>query len=316
VKTGELEPASPETLDFEAVLRRAPLLDVIEAMRGASVGAIEAPPRTHLSIRVQGEPDATLLVMPGWRPGDRIGIKIANVFPGNGERGMPSVNAHYVVFSGLTGRLEATLDGRALTLLRTAATSALAADLLAPRNARRLLLVGTGDLAPFMARAHGLVRSLSISVWGRDYTKACALASKLAQVGLDVEPTRNLEAAVRQADIITCATLSSEPLVRGDWLKPGAHLDLVGGFRPDMRETDDEAIRRSLVVVDTINAVNESGDLSDPVRAGILNPDRVLTLRQLLEGAGPTGGHQNTLFKSVGSAQADLIAAEVALQRR
>lgn len=306
--------SAPTFLDYAEVVRCAPLPLVITAMRKAFQN-VEAPPRTSWQIPLNGARPASLLVMPSWRPGERIGVKVVNVFPDNGALGLPAVNAQYLVFSGHTGQFEAALDGRALTALRTSALSAVAADLLSPPDARRLLLVGTGELAPFLGRAHAIVRPVSIKVWGRNPEKAKSVAEALAGEGIDATPASDLESEARRADIISCATLSQQALILGDWLKPGAHLDLVGGFRPDMREVDDEAVRRSTVVIDTLAALDESGDMCEPIREGILDVGRIRTLAQVLNGANSFSNFPNTIFKSVGTAECDLAAAELALHR-
>lgn len=258
-------------------------------------------------------PADTLLLMPAWNEA-LIATKLVTVIPSAPH----TVQATVVVLDRPTGEVRALMDGEALTLRRTAATSALAARHLARADARTLLVVGTGRLAGWMARAHvalrpGLERVL---VWGRRPEAAQALAREL-QPQLVVETARSLEAAVAQADIVCCATTSPEPLVRGDWLRPGTHLDLVGGFRRDMREVDDEAVRRARVVVDTYaGALAEAGDLTQPLARGVIDRAHVRAeLAELLRepARGRTGVADITLFKSVGTALEDLAAAACVL---
>jgi ornithine cyclodeaminase len=181
-------------------------------------------------------------------------------------------------------------------------------------------MVGTGALAPHLVAAHALVRPIrEVRVWGRDPAKARALAERLSSPQRQALAVADLESAVRQADIVSCATLSREPLVRGDWLRAGTHVDLVGGFTPEMREADDEAVRRARVFVDTREgALAEAGDLVQPIRSGILRePEVAGELAELARGRVPgrSGPQEITLFKSVGTALEDLAAARYALER-
>ena len=293
---------------------------LVERLRQAFRRDITAPPRHHHSIDSgEGEP-ATLLLMPAWQSGRHIGIKMVTVFPSNSDRGLPAVMGAYLLLDGRTGSPLALIDGPTLTARRTAAASALASTYLSRPDAERLLMVGTGALAPHLIGAHAAVRPIrNVLIWGRTPDKAAKLARRLDRPDFRVAPTTDLEAAVRGAHIISCATLSSTPLVAGDWLQPGQHLDLVGGFRPDMRETDDTAIRRARVFVDTrAGACAEAGDIVQPIEAGILDPaDIAADLFELTRGerAGRRYYDQITLFKSVGTAVEDLAAAELAVER-
>lgn len=251
-----------------------PLLDdrsLVEALRGMFRAGCEVPPRHHHSVAVPGASDGTLLLMPAWQSGRRLGVKIVTVFPGNARQALPAVYGSYVLLDAATGAPLAFLDGTTLTLRRTAAASALAATYLARDDSAVHLVVGTGALAPHLARAHRAMRPIrKTRVWGRDPAKAAALAARLAADGLAAAAVGGLGEAVAAADIVSCATLATEPLVRGEWLRPGTHLDLVGGFRPDMREADDEAVRRARVYIDTETATHEAGDIVQPLASGIL----------------------------------------------
>jgi ornithine cyclodeaminase len=257
--------------------------------------------------------------MPAWRPGAALGVKIVTVFPDNARRALPSVCGTYLLLDAATGVPVAVLDGTALTLRRTAAASALAASYLARGDSAVHLMVGTGTLAPHLIAAHRAVRPIRETlIWGRDPAKAEALAANLAASGTAVVAVPDLAAAVATADVITCATLSAQPLVLGAWLKPGAHLDLVGGYRPDMREADDDAIRRARVFVDTETALHEAGDIVQPLRSGALAPEDIAgDLSCLARGTcdGRRAVDEITLFKSVGTALEDLAAAESAIRR-
>jgi ornithine cyclodeaminase len=293
---------------------------LVESLRQMFRSGCEVPARHHHTVEVPGQPDATLLLMPAWQTGRHVGVKIVSVFPGNAAVSLPAVLGAYVLLDGKTGNPVAVMDGQALTLRRTAAASALAAGYLARPDSERLLVVGTGALAPHLVEAHASVRPIrNVLVWGRDPEKAARLAHRLDRRSMKVAPTTDLAAAVRGAHIITCATLSREPLVKGQWLPLGVHLDLVGGFTPEMRETDDEAMKRGRIFVDTRDgAIKEAGDIVQPLRAGIIaESDIAGDLYELTRGtrAGRRYHDQVTIFKSVGTALEDLAAAQLALER-
>ncbi len=288
---------------------------LIEALAEAFRGAFVAPPRHHHTIAGEGAP-ATLLLMPAWTDAGRggfVGVKTVSVFPDNGRRGLPSVFGTYLLMSGDTGEPLAALDGTRLTLWRTAAASALAASRLARDDTTSMVMVGAGALAPFLIRAHCAVRPIArVALWNHRPEKADRLAATLAGEGLPVGATRDLEAAVRAADILSCATLTTTPLVRGAWLKPGAHLDLVGAFNLAMREADDEALQRARVYIDTPAAKTEGGDVALGLKSGaIRESDLKGDLFALCRGVVPgrTNRDEITLFKSIGAAIEDLAAA-------
>lgn len=294
--------------------------DIVEAIRDMFRSGCEMPTRHHHTVKAPDGPDATLLLMPAWRTGQHIGIKIVTIFPGNGDKGLPAVMGNYLLLDGTTGSPVAMLDGQELTVRRTACASALAADYLARTDCHRLLMVGTGAMAPHLIQAHAAVRPITeVSVWGRSPDKALALAKRLDEGRLSVRHAPDLAAAVAEADVISCATLATEPLVRGAWLAPGQHIDLVGAFTPKMRESDDEAIRRSRVFVDTRDgALAEGGDIMQPIQSGALAPGDIQgDLYQLCRNEVPGRGSNDeiTLFKSTGAALEDLAAAELAHQK-
>lgn len=277
------------------------------------------PVRHHHEVEVPGEADATLLLMPAWQPGAYIGVKMVSVFPGNQTRGLPAIHGSYLLSSGKTGELLAIVDGGELTARRTAAASALAARYLARPDARSMLMVGTGRLSANVIEAHASVRPIrEVAVWGRDPRKAEATARELDLKGVSVSVATDLQTAARKADIISCATLSSEPLICGDWLKPGAHLDLIGAFKPTMRESDDRAVARASLFVDTRDgALKEGGDIVQPLRAGVITEASIRAdLFELARGTHPgrTAPDEITLFKSVGAALEDLAGAVLAFE--
>lgn len=292
---------------------------LIEALETIFRTGCTTPVRHHHNVPVAAERDATLLLMPAWTS-EYLGVKIANVFPGNGARGLPAVMATYLLSSARTGMPLAMVDGGELTARRTAGASALAAKYLAPEQASRLVLVGTGRIAANLAHAHSAVRPIEdIRVWGRNHDNARSLAASLREQGLHATPVKDLAAEVAEADIVSCATLATTAVVKGEWLREGTHLDLVGGFTPGMREADDEAIRRATVFVDTREGANaEAGDIIVPLETGVLTRDDIKAeLSDFAFGrhAGRDDPSQITLFKSVGASLEDLAAAILAYER-
>jgi ornithine cyclodeaminase len=295
-------------------LRFGPLADAIAAMLGAHPVA----PLRH--VHALGDGDA-LLLMPAWSDGGAgaLGVKLVTVMPGNRARSRATVNAIYVLFDRAGGDPLAVIDGEALTLARTAAASLLAARHLARADAANVLVVGTGRLAPYMARAHCHERRVTrLRVWGRNGVGAQTLAQMLRDEGLPAQAVDDLEQAVREADIVSCATTATAPLVHGAWLAPGCHLDLVGGFRRGMREADDAAVGRARVYVDTYaGALAEAADIVEPLERGVIERADVLgELRELVSGEAPgrVAAADITLFKSVGTAIEDLAAARLLLE--
>lgn len=297
--------------------------DLVGALREAFRQEGTAPNRHHHAISGSGE-TATHLLMPAWTPGapgadQYLGTKIVNVFPDNRRHGLPSVLGVYVLQSGETGAPLAIIDGTRLTHWRTAAASALAATFLARADARRLLMVGSGALAPFLVRAHASVRPIEhVTVWNHRVAGAEAMVDALRAEGFAAETALDLEAAVAGADLVSCATLSSVPLIRGDWLRPGVHLDLVGAFTMAMREADDRALRVARVFIDTPGALHDGGDVALAIAGRAIEAGHVVgTLHDLCRGAieGRRSADEVTLFKSVGASIEDLAAAMLVWRR-
>lgn len=293
---------------------------LVDALAQAFRGGITAPDRHHHAIP-RPSADATLLLMPAWTDGEGgfVGVKIVSVYPGNAARGLASVQGSYLLLEGATGTPVAIMDGTRLTLWRTAAASALAARYLARDDCRRMVMVGAGALAPYLIRAHRAERPIEdVAIWGRRPEPAVELANRLTQEGIPARATQDLAGAVGQADLVSCATLAAAPLVRGDWLKPGAHLDLVGAFNMSMREADDRALERAEVYVDTHACLSEGGDVAVAIRAGTFSSERVRgDLAGLMSGrvTGRTDPEAITLFKSVGASLEDLVAATLVWHR-
>ncbi|MBX2854004.1 MAG: ornithine cyclodeaminase family protein [Rhodobacteraceae bacterium] len=317
-------------MDAAAVKAATPwpaLIDALEAMfaaEGTENGCV-FPLRAHHQVPRIDQPEATLLLMPAWSApaaaAGVIGVKLVTVFPGNAAKGMAAIDGAYVVFDGEDGRLRAVLDGGELTARRTAAASGLAARHLSREDSKVLVIVGTGRLAANLAAAHCAVRPIErILVCGRSAEKAArAAAAIVAETGRAAEPAE-ISAAAAQADIISAATLSETPLIRGADLKPGAHVDLVGAFKPTMRESDDEVMRRAAtVVVDTYGGgFSEAGDVVLALESGALTKEKVVAeLAELARGDKriARGAEDITVFKSVGAALEDLAAAMLCLKQ-
>jgi len=311
-----------KTISADEVDRLFSFRKVIDALGAAFAAGVNAPLRHHHTIERPGGADQTLLLMPAWSrevAQGHIGVKIATVTPDNGKISLPAVMASYVLMDGKTGAPQALVDGTRLTLWRTSCASALAARYLAPANPETLLVVGAGELAPFLARAHADVRDYRrIIVWNRTPANAEKVAAGLTAEGFDASATDDLDAAVAKADTITAATLSSQPLIKGALVRPGTHIDLVGAFTPTMRESDDDCIRRASVFVDTyVGATKEGGDIVQPLEAGVMGRDDIRAdLAELTTGqhAGRSSKEEITLFKSTGAALEDLAAAILAYE--
>lgn len=295
---------------------------LVDALRAGFVSGITAPARHHHAV-TRPEADATLLLMPAWTGANEkeasLGVKVVTVYPDNARRGLASVLGTYLLMDGASGQPRAALDGARLTLWRTAAASALAASYLARPDSATLVMAGAGALAPFLIRAHMSQRPIRrVLLWNHRGDKAIALADSLAAEGLPVEHAPDLERAVGEADIVSCATLATDPFVCGDWLKPGTHLDLVGAYNRSMREADDAALRRASIFIDTPAARNEGGDVTLGLATGAIGEaDIRATLADLCAGqhAGRTDPGEITLFKSIGAALEDLVAAMLVWQR-
>lgn len=307
------------TLDADAVRAATPWPELIAAIAAALMeDDVTAPDRHVHPVGLPGGGTGAFLLMPAWADRQMIGVKAVTYFPSNAGTKVPTVNAAYVAFDGRTGQVAAVLDGDELTARRTAAISALAADRLARADARHLLVVGAGALSPNMARAHAAVRPLArVQVWGRRPEAAASVAETLRAEGLPAEASDDLDASISRADIVSCVTGATQPLVRGELLPQGAHLDLVGGFTPDMRESDDEAASRAAIFVDTLAGALLAGDLAQPLAGGVITEASITAdLRALVAGDHPgrTAPAEITLFKSAGFAAADLAAARLALR--
>ncbi|MCY6382786.1 ornithine cyclodeaminase family protein [Hoeflea prorocentri] len=306
-------------LDFPAL---------IDALADAFCGGIEAPVRHHHTITRQQGADSTMLLMPAWNDFTQddvsgngfMGVKIVTVSPDNNAAGLPAVMGIYLLSDGTTGEPLAMIDGQKLTLWRTAAASALAARYLTVPSASRMVMIGAGKLAPYLIRAHATVRPIRhVSIWNRSPANAERVAEELADEPYDITVCEDRAEAIAEADIVSAATISTEPLVEGRWLKPGAHVDLVGAYSPDLRESDDDAVRRATLFVDTFGgALKEGGDLVQPMDAGVIKrTDIVAELSMLCRGdhKGRSNAEEITLFKSTGASLEDFAGGSLIWQR-
>ncbi|MBV1706460.1 MAG: ornithine cyclodeaminase family protein [Hyphomicrobiales bacterium] len=318
-----MAPSQPVFLDAAAIDSCLNFAALRAALSEAFCGAMLSPPRQHYSFK-----DATQLVMPSWSAdvparGSYLGAKIVSVHPGNGAKGLPSVQGLFLLQDGETGTPLAMMDAARLTLWRTAAASALAATYLARPDAETMLMAGAGQLAPFLVRAHCDILPLRrIWLWNRNREAAARLVLALQPV-MNAAPScelcvaDDLAAAAAEADIISCATLSRAPLIRASWLRPGVHLDLVGAFAPGMREVDDETLRAARIFLDTDAACVEGGDVADGLATGAISTKSlagVLADLCLKHTSGRTLANEVTLFKSIGTAIEDLAAAVIVWQ--
>ncbi len=297
--------------DAAATAQALPFAALVPALRRAFQLGAQVPLRHHHAIGTAG----VSLLMPAWREGGRYAVKVVNLFPGNAAHGLPALHAMVLLFSATTGEVLAQIDGGELTARRTAAASALAASYLARDDASRLLVVGAGRVAALLPAAYRAVRAIeNVQVHARRPQAAAALVASLRQQGFNATPCADLNAGLAACDIVSCATLAATPLLHGAALRPGTHVDLIGGFTPGMREADGACLARARVYVDTLEAMAKSGDITLAVAEGAFNPAALQgTLEQLCRGecAGRITTQEITLFKSVGTALEDLAAAEL-----
>lgn len=286
---------------------------------------VHSPLRHHHYIQVPDSQDATLLLMPAWIEGKYLGVKQVNVFPGNSQLGLPGLTSQYTLSCGRTGQQLALMNGNEITSRRTAAASALASSFLSREDSKTLLIIGSGQLARRLVPAHQSVRPIEkVLVWNINEKSAKIFVDELLAKDVNAEFISHdrLQEAVTQADIISCASLSTQPIVKGEWLQPGTHLDLVGSFTPMMREADNRAIQRAACFVDVKkSALAETGELIIPIKEGAISEDHIIAEFSQLCSQAHTGRTQLhnpreaiTLFKSVGDSREDLAAAILAYQ--
>lgn len=294
--------------------------EFIPILKEAFCAGYTVPERHHHEFENGiGKNTSTLLLMPAWSKGQHLGVKMVTVSPYNGEINLPAIQGVYTLMDAKNGLIQTQMDAKTLTVKRTAATSALASTYLSREDASTLLMVGTGALAPELIEAHSAIRPIKkVIIWGRNFEAAQKLKIKIQYLNLDVEAIESLKDGVRQADIISVATLSQEPLIHGEWLHHGQHLDLVGAYKPDMREADDEVMKSASIFIDHEGSLSESGDLAIPLRSNVISRKDVKSdLFELCKGSkqGRLSNEETTLFKSVGHALEDLAGALYILEK-
>ncbi|WP_238366316.1 ornithine cyclodeaminase family protein [Mesobacterium pallidum] len=252
----------------------------------------------------------TLLSRAAWIDGLGVAVKSATIFPGNAEAGKPVVGGVVNLLSDTDGSLEAVIDFHLVTKWKTAGDSLCAALKLAPPKVSRILIVGAGAVAQSLREAYGAgFPEASFAVWNRTGTRAHDLAERYP--GMEVET--DLGEAVASADIVTCATMSTDPVIRGSWLRPDQHIDLIGAYRPDMREADDVALKRARIFVDSYDTtIGHIGELKIPLAGGAITREDVLA--DYYQPAAFTRAPGDiTLFKNGGGAHLDLMTSRYIL---
>ncbi|WP_208948287.1 ornithine cyclodeaminase family protein [Segnochrobactrum spirostomi] len=309
-------------IDADSLTATIPPAELVADLAAGHREGIDVIERLLLTEERGPEAANHLLIWSSWAYGRGVSAKLAAVFPDNERRGRgPTVRTVFVLFDGDDGAPRCVITGDQFTRCRTAADSALASTFLSREESRVLVVVGAGAQAETHVRFHCAVRPSidRILIWNRTRAKAEALAARLADLGRPVAVADDLAAAVAEADIVTSLTATREPLIQGVWLKPGTHLDLVGGFKPDMREADDEAIRRATLFADTRRfTLGDCGDFTQAMARGAMREaDLSADLFDLCTGEAPgrTGDDQITLFKNGGGGHLDLIIGR-ALYRR
>lgn len=302
-------------IDDQFIKKHSDFIELINSIKEAFCRSdVHVPKRHHLTTELHDSGDSdSLLIMPAWN-NDYQGVKIVSVNPLNSEKNIPTIQGVYIHSNKKTGELMAILDGKSLTTFRTAAVSALASSYLSRRNSRSLLMMGTGALAPALIKAHCQVRPIDhVFIWGRNYDKAQILSSSLSINNVEIQAIENIHSKLGEADIISCATLAETPILLGENIVEGQHIDLVGSFKPTMRETDSQVVQKASIYIDTEMAILESGDLHQPISNGVISKDDILgDLFDLCKSDDYKRQNDTeiTLFKSVGYALEDLAASE------
>lgn len=306
-----------KTLNNEDLANLLPYSQLINALEHGFRRGGDAPLRHSHSIG-----DNTLLLMPSWQLGGMMGLKMTMVCPENSKQNLENIQSTYILSDAQTGAIKAVMDGDELTFRRTACASALASSYLSNEKSKSMLMMGCGKLAPHLIRAHSSVRNLTkIYLWARRPGQAEKLAETLKpELDAEIIAVTDLKKYVNKCDIISCATFAKEPILKGKFLRTngGQHIDLVGGYTYNMREADNDVIRSAALYVDTLDgALSEAGDLLRPIDEGVITKDDVKgdLFDMVKDDFQKNTCHKNTLFKSVGTALEDLIAAKMAFEK-
>jgi ornithine cyclodeaminase len=305
--------------DSSAVRKALPYPQLIDALAHGLQLPIEAPPRSFFT---PNDDASCVLIMPAWKTKEVFGVKLVSVWPSNKDIGSPTVSAVYVLLSCENGMPLAVIDGTELTLRRTAAAAALAASLLARKNSQTLAMLGTGALSVPLVQAHASVMHFkNILIWGRQKNKAFSVVAELKNLGIESTYSEDLSATLNKADVVAAATTATEPFIISKWLKPGTHLGLIGAFTPQMAEAEPALMSKVQIFADNRSAVLEKGgEILQAIDQGIISPSSIEGELSELASA-PTRSWRNndqaiTVFKSVGFASLDLIAAELVFQSK
>ncbi|MDI9310595.1 MAG: ornithine cyclodeaminase family protein [Limnohabitans sp.] len=307
---------TPEIISESFIEKNTHFISLIEILKkGFDNQDNQTPMRHHHDFyNPQEQNDSTLLLMPSFNIGKDLGVKIVTVSPNNSKYDLPTIQGNYIYLDAPTGSIKAIMDAKSLTVKRTACTSALASIYLSRPDADSLLMIGTGALSTNLIKAHTAVRPIKkVYVWGRDYEKASNVCKKFMDTEFECIPVKTIEEKIKEVAIISSATLSPIPLILGKHLQPGQHIDLVGAYKKDTREADNETILKSSVFLDTYQGgLKESGDIVIPLKEGILKEEDIKAdLFELCQNKKPgrTTETEITFFKSVGHALEDLAAA-------
>lgn len=300
-------------LDFESL---------IQTLETAFAAAYSVPMRHHHNFtNPVSALESDLLLMPAWDNQKYFGVKVVSISPENAKFSIPTIQGMYLLFDIKTGEPLMCCDAKMLTNLRTAAASALASKYLSDKKSKTLLMIGTGALAPQLIKAHKAVRPIEkVYVWGRNFKKTQHFCQQLKIANVEIEAIENIGTKIAEADIISCATLSKKPLVKGAWLREGQHLDLVGSYQKHTREADDDVVLKASIFVDSLeSAPKESGDLAIPIEKGILKKEVIkadlFEMCRAEKNFFRSSENEITFFKSVGHALEDLAAASLAFER-
>lgn len=311
-----------ELIDARRVHELADFGGLIEALRKAHAGGMpkHSDRQIYQEPNAEGQPDI-FIILPAWEPHEGILAKLVTSFPNNKRRfNLPTVNSIYCFINGDTGVTEAIMDGEAIIFRKTAADSALGSSLLSRPDAETFLMIGAGNLAPYVVEAHLTARPgiKRVMIWNRTAANAEALAVKLSGKGIAAEVAGDLDAAVAEADIISSATMATTPHLRGKLLKPGCHIDLIGSFTPEMREADDDVLKRAKIFVDHRQTTTRSGEFLGPYERGVITPADVRAdLFELVQGKaqGRTDKNDITMMKNGGGSHLDYYVAKYLMDR-
>jgi len=303
--------------DMKAIQTALPYPLLVDALAQGLQQFAETPARSFFS---PNQDASCVMIMPAWRPHQMMGVKLVSVWPENNAKGESAVSAVYVLISCLDGRPLAVLDGTELTLRRTAAAAALAAKRLARENSETLAVLGTGSLSVPLVQAHtDTMRFKNVLVWGRQFYKAQLVVNQLRELGIEVRAMGDLHKTLAMSDVVAVATTATEPFLKAAWVRPGTHISLVGAFTPQMAEAEPGLISKSQLFADCRASVLEKGgEVFQAIEQGlILDSDIIADLAELTAQPDRSWRHDAqaiTVFKSVGFALLDLIAAELVIK--